>query len=261
METGSDGKIKVTFLVNAAVLLEFRGTKLLLDGIYGKRGHCFSNLTEGQWDAMRKGEGIFSNIAYLLFTHEHGDHLMPERVAEYLDGQRPKAIFLPKQGSRALKALQEKAGEMEIPCALLEESICRNTVFKPEPDIRIKAFPTRHLDKLYWDVPHFCYLIALGGKKLFFTADVDFTYETFPALKGQALDAVFINPLMRHSKEGRRLFSEGALQAERQVVYHIPFAGDDSMQVRRLAEREMHAQEESGGNTVFFMERGQGFLL
>ena len=27
-------QVKATFLVNAAVLLEFRGTKLLIDGIY-----------------------------------------------------------------------------------------------------------------------------------------------------------------------------------------------------------------------------------
>ena len=32
-------QVKATFLVNAAVLLEFRGTKLLIDGIYDENGH------------------------------------------------------------------------------------------------------------------------------------------------------------------------------------------------------------------------------
>lgn len=47
-------QVKATFLVNAAVLLEFRGTKLLIDGIYDENGHCFSNLFR---KAMGKAEG------------------------------------------------------------------------------------------------------------------------------------------------------------------------------------------------------------
>ena len=37
-ETEMQEQVKATFLVNAAVLLEFRGTKLLIDGIYDKNG-------------------------------------------------------------------------------------------------------------------------------------------------------------------------------------------------------------------------------
>lgn len=70
-------QVKATFLVNAAVLLEFRGTKLLIDGIYDENGHCFSNLSERQWEKLKAGEGEFAGIEYLLFTHEHGDHFSP----------------------------------------------------------------------------------------------------------------------------------------------------------------------------------------
>lgn len=258
IETGET--VKTTLLANAGILLEFRGTRLLIDGIYDERGHCFSNLSAEQWEGLKAGTGEFSGIDYLLFTHEHGDHFSPERVMEYLDHQKPKALFLPGEGSAALHALQEKAERLQIPCALLEEKVCRNTVFKPEEGICIKAVPARHLDKIYWEVPHFCYLLELGGKRLFFTADADFTYETFPILKGVLLDAVFMNPLMRHSKEGGRLFSEGMLQTKLSVVYHIPFAGDDAMQIRSIAEREMLSGE-GAGDALFLMERGQVCFL
>lgn len=259
MERNQQEKIKVTLLANAAVLLEFQGTKLLVDGIYDERGHSFSNLSGEQWEGMKAGTGIFSGIDYLLFTHEHGDHFSPERVAQYLDTQRPKAIFMPKEGSGALRALREKAEEMEIPCALLEENLCRKTLFKPQEDIQIKAYATRHLDELYWNVPHFCYLLELGGKRLLITADVDFTYEAFPDLKGIILDVVFLNPLMRYSREGKRLFSDGMLQTKRKVIYHIPFEGEDAMQIRQLVERNLQCREgctEEKG-VVFLMERGQ----
>ena len=40
-------QVKATFLVNAAVLLEFRGTKLLIDGIYDENGHCSAIFPKG----------------------------------------------------------------------------------------------------------------------------------------------------------------------------------------------------------------------
>ena len=107
---------------------------------------------------------------------------------EYLGCQKPKALFLPKEGSAALRALHKQAESLKIPCVLLEEQLCRNTVFKPEEGTRIRAFQTRHLDKSFWDVPHFCYLLEFGGKKLFFTADVDFTFiDLFAGIGGMRL--------------------------------------------------------------------------
>ena len=236
-------QVKATFLVNAAVLLEFRGTKLLIDGIYDENGHCFSNLSERQWEKLKAGEGEFAGIEYLLFTHEHGDHFSPQRVAEYLEYRQPKAIFMPRDGSAALRALQKKAEGMG----------------SPEQEIRIRAFQTRHLDKLYWDVPHFCYLLECGEKKLLFTADVDFTQEDFSAVRGMALDAVFVNPLMSHSEEGKALFAAGVLQTKTKIVYHIPFAGEDKMMIRKIVEQEMRAGRQE--NALFFMEEGQTCLI
>lgn len=37
-----------------------------------------------------------------------------------------------------------------------------------------------------------------------------------------ALDAVFVNPLMSHSEEGKALFAAGVLQTKTKIVYHIP---------------------------------------
>lgn len=250
-------KVKVTFLVNAAILLEFRGIKLLIDGIYDENGHCFSNLSTEQWESLKTGQGEFSNIDYLLFTHEHGDHFSAKRVAEYLEYQQPKAIFMSAHGSAALERLKKQVEQKGIPCVLLDAALCRKAVFRPEKDIRIKALQTRHLDRIYWDMPHFCYLIECGEKKLLFTGDVDFTQERFPDLKGVLLDAVFVNPLMSHSKEGKRLLSDGTLQAKMKIVYHIPFAGEDKMMIRRVAEQEMQRREGTQGDTVFFMEAGQ----
>lgn len=249
--------IRIIYLANAGILLEYGQTKLLIDGIYDEHGHRFSNLSQGQWDALRQGTGDFAGIDYLLFTHDHGDHFSAKRVGEYLQAQHPKAVFLPEGDTPALRALAAQAKDAGIPCVQLERELCAKTAFRPAADIRIKALPTRHLDRIYWDVPHVCLLIELGGKRLLFTADVDFTQEDFAALAGVRLDAVFVNPLLLCSKEGKALLG-GALRAEKTFVYHIPFAAEDFMQIRKLAERERRT---AGADTVFFMEAGQSCTL
>ena len=247
----------MTYIVNAAVLLEYKGIKLLVDGIFDEKGHCFSNLSIEQWANMKEGDEEFSNIDYLLFTHEHGDHFSPVRVMEYLDHQMPKAIFLPKKGDLELNALQRKVEELNIPCALLDEDLCRKTIFKPEKDISIKVFHMRHLDKIYWNVPHFCYFLEFGEKKILITSDVDFNFETFEKLQNVALDAVFINPLFHQSIKGKKLFSEGVLQAKTKIVYHIPFAEDDRTEIRKIVEQRQALAKTEDKDVIFLMEKGQ----
>ena len=73
-------------------------------------------------------------------------------------------------------------------------------------------------------MPHACLLLTLGEKRVLFTADADYTLETFPGLP--PLDAVFVNPLFfRALRTGR--FFQGALPARTICVYHVPFPEDD----------------------------------
>ena len=53
-------KLKVTLVCNAGLLIEYKGTTLLMDSMYGREGHPFSNLTDLMWHQMLQGEGLFS---------------------------------------------------------------------------------------------------------------------------------------------------------------------------------------------------------
>lgn len=250
--------IKVTFLVNAAVLLEYDDTKFLIDGIYDKTGHNFSSLSLEKWEKMKAGNEIFSDIKYLLFTHEHGDHFSPERVCEYLQKQRPKAIFMPKNNSEGTERVEKTGKAQGIACVLLEKEFCQKTYFQPEKEIRIKAYRTVHLDKEDGEIEHYCYLIQCGDKNLLFTADAEFHTEKFEAFLNLQLEAVFVNPVLYLSRRGKELLENGGLKAKRVVVYHIPSAEDDHLGLRKMMERRKTAATEG---TVFFMEEGQELPL
>ena len=55
------------------------------------------------------------------------------------------------------------------------------------------------------------------------------------------------------------LFAAGVLQTKTKIVYHIPFAGEDQMMIRKIVEQEMRAGRQE--NALFFMEEGQTCLI
>ena len=88
--------IRVTLLANAGVLLQYRGTSLLLDGVFGKNGNPFSVLPGGCWDALLREEPPFEHLDYLLFSHYHPDHFAPRMVQELLEHRAVKGLFYPE---------------------------------------------------------------------------------------------------------------------------------------------------------------------
>ena len=232
-----DDRLRVTLVTNAGLLLEYKGTTLLLDGIYGPEGHPFSNLSPEVWRRMREGAAPFENVDVLLFTHAHPDHLSPPMALEYLRHRRVKGVFLPDTRTVREGGLTDFLKEQSIPCALLSEETDR-VGYRVAPEITVRPFRTLHLDKQFETVRHFCYLITFGEKNVLFTADIDYVTEDLSRLNGLRLDAAFINPLFFSVlRQGK--FFRGELNAKRLVVYHVPFAEDDGMGMRARMEHDL----------------------
>ncbi len=235
-----DNLLQVTLSSNAGLILEYQGTKLLLDGIYGAKGHPFSNLGQNRWEKLLSGTAPYDNIDYLLFTHQHPDHFTPEMVRAYLKARAIKGVFFPEEvAEESQAALIAHLRENRIPCVLLSNQTQR-AAFRIEPQIQVRAFSTLHLDKKFRHIPHYCYLISFGDKHVLFTADVDYTTETFSAVEGLALRAAFINPLFFNALRRGRFF-HGTLNTETFCIYHVPFSEDDSMRMRPVLAKELLA--------------------
>lgn len=229
--------LRVTLVSNAGLLVEYGGTTLLLDGIYGKEGHPFSNLPPETWRKLTEGEPPFEKIDYLLFTHAHPDHFSPEMTKEYLGKQRVKGVFLPDTRSVRKSGLPELLNERSIPAVFLSEQT-DHASYRIEPGLTVRAFSTRHLDKKFYSVHHFCYLISFGEKNILFTADVDYTAEDFSRIQHFSLRAAFVNPLFYNDLRRRRFF-HGTLEPEKWCIYHIPFSEDDGMHMRSVLAKEI----------------------
>lgn len=246
-------KLKVTLIANAGVLVEYAGTKILLDAIYGSEGHSFSNLSAELWQSMLTGVPPFEKIDYLLFTHTHPDHFSPEMVKEFLMRRAIKGIFLPQSSFSEDGELSSFLQEKQIPAVILQRQM-GHAVYHMESNVTVHAISTRHLDKQYVKVEHFCYLIRFDEKQILFTADVDYTTETFAALGDVRLRAVFVNPLFYSALRWKRFF-QGVLNTEYICVYHIPFAEDDNMGIRQNLTRNIAAWSSKEAETVVLDER------
>lgn len=245
-------KLRVTLIANAGLLLEYAGTKLLLDSIYGPEGHPFSPIAPEVWQAMLKGEPPFEKLDHLLFTHAHPDHFSSEMTRELLERRTMKGLFLPKASLEEGSSLGAFLQERKISTALLSKRTDHAT-YRLEQDITVRTISTRHLDKKYAQVKHFCYLIRFGTKQVLFTADVDYTTETFAALEDIRLRAAFVNPLFYSALRWKKFF-KGTLNTEHICVYHIPFAEDDSMGMRHDLARNVVSWPPDGVETTVLDE-------
>lgn len=234
--------IRVTLLANAGVLLQYRGTSLLLDGVFGKNGNPFSVLPGGCWDALLREEPPFERLDYLLFSHYHPDHFAPRMVQELLEHRAVKGLFYPEDSAPEVRGLSDWLRQWGVPCVLLSRRTDRAAI-QIEPDISVQAFMVPHLGEEYRDVPHVCYLLRFDERRVLFTADSDYLHEGFLRLAGTPLDAVFLNPLFYQAYYDRRLF-HGHFDTETLCVYHVPFREDDRMHMRDMAWRMPRAAAE-----------------
>lgn len=230
-------KLRITLVANAGLLLEYQGTTLLLDGIYGPENHPFSNLGPQVWQEMKAGEGHFQKVDYLLFSHAHPDHFSPEMTLEYLKARKVKGVFLPQTRSVRESGLADYLSEHGIPAVFLTE-MTDHAAYRIESGITVRAFSTRHLDKKYYHVHHFCYLLTFGEKNILFSADVDYTKEDFSQVKRFPLRAAFVNPLF-FAELRRHRFFHGELSAKTICIYHVPFSGEDEMKMRPVLANDM----------------------
>ena len=240
--------IQVTLAANAGVLLSHPAGNLLIDGLFQADHVPFSSLPAGTLQALLQGHPPYDRIDYLLFTHAHPDHFSPEVVLAFLEHRRVRGVLLPPSRTPHTR-LRQALADRGIPCLTAGSALPGDITLAD--GLRIRTLPTRHLDQKFRDVPHVALLVTLDGRDLLFTADADYTTETFPDLP--PLRAVFLNPLFFHAYTGGTFF-RGDFPTDTICVYHVPFPGDDTYHVRAMLARDL-ARHPLPGRTVQILDR------
>lgn len=247
-----DARIQVTLIANAGVLLRYGDTAILLDALFDYEENAFCAPSPAVREKLLRGEPPFDGVNYLLFTHLHADHFSGKLTEEYLSRHAVKGLLLPLSEQEDRQDFLTFVRESGTPCFVLTGRTARAD-FHLSTDLEISAFRTLHLDEKYHSVPHFCYLVRCGEQRLLFTADADYTEESFSFLGSEPLQAAFVNPLFFSDLQRRRFF-HGSLPAETIAVYHLPFPPEDEGILGRMFSRSLREWPE-GGPGVRVLER------
>ncbi|WP_027721772.1 MBL fold metallo-hydrolase [Maridesulfovibrio zosterae] len=237
--------IKITLIANAGVLVEYNGTGILVDGIHHEEGHPFSRVSKVDMRQMRYGEGLFQNLDYLLFTHEHPDHFTPQYVLKHIQCRSVKGLFLPceRDGSSDLVFLFNHARIQEIPCWSMGLEPGKSKYIELTEDLSVTTIGSRHMGPQYEDIRNDCFLLTLKGMNLLFTGDADYVSDFFEkALAEVNLDAVFVNPIFYHNPGGQAIINE-IFKPATTVIYHMPPADEDTMQFSFMVKRDIQRYE------------------
>lgn len=255
--------LRVTWIANAGIKIDYGGRTLLVDAIYEDEGHPFSKVPAALQESLFNGGAPFSNVDYLLFTHRHPDHFSPKKTELFLRGHKVKGVFYPEAppaGPPPLAELLRLQGTAGI--ALSPQT--GRTAYHIAPEISVCAFPARHMpiavEKIDKDAVNYCYLLSFGEKQILITADMDYQTETLAWLPAAKLHAVFLTPLFFSALQSGGYF-KGALHAERYCIYHIPFPEDDEFGLRKMAASAVSRWPKEKGAAVALLEPMQTITL
>ncbi|MGE4401540.1 MAG: MBL fold metallo-hydrolase [Desulfobulbus sp.] len=255
--------ITLTLIANAGVLVEYNGIGVLVDGIHHEKEHPFSRVSQADLMLMRRGEGVFTNLTYLLFTHEHPDHFSPLYVTELIHARSVQGIVLPStdNASPQLTLLLNHLRKKGIAYWSLGLEPGATQRIDLTDDLVVTVIGTRHMGPQYQSIGNDCFLLSMAGKNLLFTGDGDHVREYFEkALAGVSLDVVFVNPLFYHNPHGQEIINS-LFRPQNIVIYHMPFAQDDTMRFAYMVERDLQRYQRPAIQTHVFQREKQSLFL
>lgn len=257
--------VRITFLATAGVIMEYKGTRYMVDGLFGT-GHPFSVVPQPLQDRLLDGSAGFGPADYLFFTHLHPDHFAAAQTITYLQNNKVRGVFLPVDESDPTMRqdglrVQNWMIEHRVPFSPLNMPIGRFARYDMGSGALVTVFNTGHMGPKYAEVSNYCLLLHLDGKTLLFTGDADFHTDCFTkGLEGHSVDFVFINPLFYESPRGRAIL-ENIVRPKKAVLYHIPFREDDSFMIRNMVKRQLERYHIEGCSVFALTEPDQSLVL
>lgn len=232
--------LKLTHIANAGILIQTPDTRLLIDGIQQEGDFPFSKTPPEVLAQMfqKNGHTQFHDLDYLLFSHAHPDHFSPSLTARYLYQNDVSRILFPKDDSSGTKDLIDAIEKTRTPYWNFTMERGKIRQYRLSKSITATSLCTKHMPQIFAKALCNTLLITIADKNLLFLSDCSYMEkELFRIFSETKIDIVFINPYFYHDEAGRSILWE-LLCPNKIVIYHIPFAEDDSIRIRTLVKQD-----------------------
>lgn len=236
-------KIIITQIVNAGLLIEAAGKKILIDGIHSVKTHEWSTVNKELMDDIIYGSR-FKNIDYLLFTHQHNDHFNLEKTLEYIKNNKIEKFIVTIL----------KDPPLDIDDLLVELDSDYYEVNRIISDsITIKCIKTKHLSHEKIGLDHYVFIVDINSKNILFLGDADYTKsELVKVLENINIDIVIAPFIIAMSTPGRMFVNK--INPNLLILNHLPAKEDDEYNYRNLAEKSIKKYAEDMPKTIIFQD-------
>ena len=214
----SADELRAYFIINCGILLDYKGHQILVDGLFCRPAEAGINKlglatpSDETVHQIMNREGIYSNIEYILCTHEHWDHGNRAMTDEYVS----------RYGATAFYPTEDE------------------TDYTYENDwLKLEALSCIH------DLPsnpdgdkHCCYRLTIDGRVCLFTGDVDVLHEIPEKLYDTPVDIMFYNIHHILVPQGRAALIE-RFRPGHTFIQHLPDPEDDPFGVNKRAVNKL----------------------
>lgn len=234
--------IELTLIANAGILIKAEGVRLLLDGIQSEGNYPFSKTPPDILRSMLHHTGQnhynYNDLDYLIFSHLHPDHFTPDLVAQYLLSNQVSRLLFPQDESPRTKSLFAAIHQTQTPCWNFEMERGKLRQYRLQKSLSVTTLCTRHMPQLFADDLCCAVMVTAEHKNILFLTDCSCEETDLLRKFSEAtIHTVFINPYFYHDAAGRDILKE-YIKPENIVIYHIPFAADDSINIRTLVTQD-----------------------
>lgn len=207
----------VTLSANAGICLELDGKPIWIDAVHRHKVEGFSTVSPELWARMCADGSPFRSPELLIFTHRHPDHYSHTLIAEALS-RWPQV--------RVISPVDEFRGQLVLHGARQDAHI---------GTLELRFFALPHERELYRDTPNYGILISNGAHTILLAGDSEVAApQLAEAVAGRRIDLAILNFPWLCLQKGRR-FLEQTLRPEHLLLFHLPFACDDTQGYRKAA--------------------------
>ncbi len=216
-------KISITLSANAGVSLEIGGYKIWVDALHTRKQPGFSAV-DGILQKRMQQCSAFEDPDVIAFTHCHPDHFSEALTKEAVCRWPRAAVCLP-EGHFADQVL-----------------ISGNPFVYRTGDLTLQFMRLPHEGELYASCVHYGLLVFLEDKCILLPGDCRTADTTLGnAIAGYHVDLALLNFPWLTLKRGQK-FIRDVIRPAHTLVYHLPFAEDDSFAYRDAAQRALKKQ-------------------
>lgn len=210
----------VTLTANAGVSISLGGLRVWVDALHDRQVPGFSTVSPAQWERICRSDAL-APPDVICFTHSHPDHFS-RRLTEEAIRLWPSARLI----------LPEPAFDGQILLRDQEERFSAGGV-------AFRFFRLTHESRMYASVPHYGMTLCHDGFRVLIPGDCAVASPQLgECLRDTAVDLALLDFPWITIRKGRE-FTRDNIRPKHLLVYHLPFAQDDSVGYRSAAERSV----------------------